>query len=213
MTRSLEDKLKDLLTAYKSISEPVPFETIIKEMYGHTVMKFDFTNESKVFEQLHAAMTAVCDTVTANPIKRARANEVGNDLEKCVIAACGNQGLVANAPTSKAGKGKSTGYPDVIVTIDHKPSIYLEVKSYAVGKTATRFRSFYLSPSDDPKVTSDGHHLLVGFEVKREGDRYWPVAFEIVDLYGLDCDMKAEFNSGNKRLYAADRCLVKQRVE
>ena len=29
-----------------------------------------------------------------------------------------------------------------------------------------------------------------------------------IDLYGLDCDMKAEFNSDNKRLYQESRLLA-----
>jgi len=34
----------------------------------------------------------------------------------------------------------------------------------------------------------------------------------IADLYGLDCDMKSEFNSDKRRLYAEKRALVSQRV-
>ena len=44
------------------------------------------------------------------------------------------------------------------------------------------------------------------------GNLYKPVAYEIVDLYGLDCDMKFEFNSDNKRLYEQRRILMKERV-
>jgi hypothetical protein len=88
----------------------------------------------------------------------------------------------------------------------------LELKSYAAANHGTTQRSFYLSPAEDPKISDDGHHLLVGFEIERNGNFYTPVAFEIVDLYGLDCDMKAEFNSDNKRLYEKHRILAQERV-
>ena len=54
--------------------------------------------------------------------------------------------------------------------------------------------------------------MLVGFEIERRGNLFTPVAFEMVDLYGLDCDMKAEFNSDNRRLYEPDRLLARERV-
>ena len=31
---------------------------------------------------------------------------------------------------------------------------------------------------------------------------------DVVDLYGLSCDMKSEFNSNNKRLYEKNRILI-----
>jgi hypothetical protein len=88
----------------------------------------------------------------------------------------------------------------------------LELKSYAAANHGTTQRSFYLSPAEDPKISDDGHHLLVVFDIERNGNFYTPVAFEIVDLYGLDCDMKAEFNSDNKRLYEKHRILAQERV-
>lgn len=68
-------------------------------------------------------------------------------------------------------------------------------------------RSFYLSPSEDFKVTMDARHLLMAFGVEREpleGTRdslYRTISFKLVALAGLKCDVKYEFNSDNKRLY------------
>jgi hypothetical protein len=157
------------------------------------------------------AMRDACKAVQAKPIERPRPNEVGNDMEPFVIAALAARKLRAAAPKTKAGKGKSTGYPDVKIETGGVP-VYLEVKSYAAANHGTTQRSFYLSPAEDPKVSDDGHHLLVGFEIERNGNFYIPVAFEVVDLYGLDCDMKAEFNSDNKRLYEKHRILAQERV-
>ena len=41
----------------------------------------------------------------------------------------------------------------------------------------------------------------------RKGSQFSPTGFKIMDLYGLDCDMKLEFNSDNKRLYQESRLL------
>ena len=42
------------------------------------------------------------------------------------------------------------------------------MKTYALKNHATTQRSFYLSPSEDPKVTEKGFHLLIGFEIENE---------------------------------------------
>jgi len=34
----------------------------------------------------------------------------------------------------------------------------------------------------------------------------------VVDLFGLECDMKSEFNSDNRRLYAPDRRFARERI-
>ena len=129
-----------------------------------------------------------------------------------MVRALNARGLTAAAPRTRNGLGKSTGYPDIRIQTAGLP-IYLEVKTYAAANHATTQRSFYLSPADDPKVYEDGYHLLVGFEIERRGDLYSPVAFEVVDLFGLECDMKSEFNSDNRRLYSPDRLLARERMD
>ena len=163
-------------------------------------------------DKIVAAMRAACYSVRVNPIERSRPNEVGNDMEPFVISALRAQGLDAAAPKTKSGKGKTTGYPDVKITGLPIP-IFLEVKTYAAANHTTTQRSFYLSPAEDHKVTDDGYHLLVGFEIVRNGNLFTPAAFKLVDLYGLDCDMKAEFNSDNRRLYEQHRILASERIE
>lgn len=144
-------------------------------------------------------------------------------MEPFVIEAITDSGLVTAAPKTKTGKGKATAYPDTKIKTEGG-TVFLEVKSYAAENHGTTQRSFYLSPSDDPKVYEDAYHLVVGFEIEDKGANgrkdnrgrelrdYVPVGYIIVDLYGLDCDMKSEFNSDNKRLYEPDRILAQERV-
>lgn len=213
MISEREQRLEEALAQFLKPMKGIPFEVVIKSLCGASVEKFDLSKTANrdALVALIEAMRDACLAVQKTPIERSRPNEVGNDMEPFVIAALKTRNLQAAAPKTKAGKGKSTGYPDVRIATGGLP-IFLEVKSYAADNHNTTFRSFYLSPAEDPKVSEDGYHLLVGFEIERKGNLFTPVAFEIVDLYGLDCDMKAEFNSDNKRLYEKHRTLVHERI-
>lgn len=74
-------------------------------------------------------------------------------------------------------------------------------------------RSFYLSPSDSFKVSLDARHLLLAFGMNPtaiSGSRdslYTPQSYKLIDLYDLLCDVKYEFNSDNRRLYAPSMIL------
>ena len=213
MSNDREKRLEAALAQFLQPMKGIPFEVVIQALCGAVVEKFDpHTDDNRVaLASIVDAMRDACRAVQATPIKRPRPNEVGNDMEPFVIAALKARGMNAAAPKTKSGKGKTTGYPDVKIETDGLP-IYLEVKTYAAANHTTTQRSFYLSPSEDHKVGENGYHLLVGFEIERRGNLFTPVAFEMVDLYGLDCDMKAEFNSDNRRLYEPDRLLARERV-
>ncbi len=213
MSSEREKKLEDALAQFIKPMKGIPFEVIIKALCDVSVERFNLQEHGnqETLERIVGAMRQVCQTVQRSPIERSRPNEVGNDMEHFVIDALTEADLVAAPPRTKDGKGKSTGYPDVKIETEGVP-IYLEVKTYAAKNHKTTQRSFYLSPSENPKVSEDAFHLLVGFEIERNGNFFTPVAFEIVDLYGLDCDMKTEFNSDNKRLYEDHRILVHERV-
>jgi len=213
MNTEREEKLEAVLAQFIRPIKGIPFEVIMRSLCSASVIKFDTTEgkNDQTLELIAKAMRAVCRAIQKDPIQRPRPNEVGNDIEPFVINMLKQRGLNASPPKTTTGKGKATGYPDVKIEMSGLP-IYLEVKTYAIKSHKTTMRSFYLSPSDDPKVTEDAYHILVGFEVERTGNLYAPVAFELVDLYGLECDMKFEFNSDNKRLYEHERILRSERV-
>ena len=213
MTSDRERHLEEVLAQFLKPIKGIPFEVVIRALCDCSVKPFDRADaQNKTFlETLTDAMRDACRAIQTNPIERPRPNEVGNDMEPFVIRSLCQHGLAAAAPRTRDGKGKSTGYPDVRIDTDNSP-VFLEVKTYAAATHTTTQRSFYLSPADDPKIFEDGCHLLVGFEIERAGNLFTPVAFEIADLYGLECDMRSEFNSDNKRLYAGARLLAKERV-
>lgn len=122
-------------------------------------------------------------------------------------------GLTAARPTSQAGLGKSTGYPDILVRDSENRATYLECKIFAQGTAETTMRSFYLSPSESFKVSVDARHLLLAFGMHASpiaGSRestYVPKSYKLIDLHDLLCDVKYEFNSDNRRLYARSMML------
>ena len=204
-----EIKLEKLLTQFIQPIKNIPFEIIIQALFAKNVKKFDprVKSNGMLLKTIAKAMCEVCKRIQAKPIKRNRPNEVGNDIEAFVISALQQYKIKAGTPKTKSGKQKSTAYPDIKITKNGLP-VYLEVKTYAQNSRNTSLRSFFLSPSRDPKVTEEAFHLAVGFEIAQTGNNFYPVAFKIIDLYGLDCDMKAEFNSDNKRLYQKNRILI-----
>jgi len=48
--------------------------------------------------------------------------------------------------------------------------------------------------------------------MEQTGTLYRPVAFQLVDLHGLEFNMKAEFNANNRSLYDHDGMLAAERV-
>lgn len=211
MASDREKRLELILAQFIQPIRGIPFEVVIRALCGVAVERFDTTVPANagLLQTFIAAMTEAVARVQEAPIIRRRANEVGNAMEPFVMATLNDHGLVATAPRTRTGLGKSTGYPDLRIATADRP-IYLEVKTYASENFGT-MRSFYLSPAEDPKVFEDGYHLLVAFEMKQDGGSYLPIAFKLVDLYGLDCDMKAEFNSNNRRLYQPERVLASKR--
>ena len=204
-----EIKLEKILTQFIQPIKNIPFEIVIQALFNKNVKKFDprVKTNKLLLKTIAKAMCEVCKNIQANPIKRNRPNEVGNDIEAFVISALQKYKIKASAPKTKSDKQKSTAYPDIKITKAGLP-VYLEVKTYAKNSKNTSLRSFFLSPSQDPKVTESAFHIAVGFEMIQKNKTFYPVAFKIIDLYGLDCDMKAEFNSDNKRLYQKNRILA-----
>ena len=79
-------------------------------------------------------------------------------------------------------------------------------------------RSFYLSPSESFKVAVDARHLLLAFGMEAtpisgsSNSTYIPRSYKLIDLHDLLCDVKYEFNSDNRRLYAPSMILLQGSV-
>lgn len=155
--------------------------------------------------------------INGKGILRTRPNEVGNDIEPFVKDALKTIGYRADAPKTKSGGKKSAGYPDIEFVDEFGRTNYLECKTYNIENVNTTQRSFYLSPSEDFKITNDAHHFVVSFEIfvtSAQGKQnvYKCHSWKILSVEGLPVDVKYEFNSDNARLYAKDLVLAEGKV-
>ena len=210
MESTNKNKLEKLLAQFKKLEKNIPFNLIVPALFDTEVKKFNpkIKSNKENLEKIATAMCKLCKDIQKNPIKKNRPNEVGNAIEPFVIDALKENCLKASIPKTQTGKIKRQGYPDIKIETDAVP-IYLEVKTYSKERRGKGLRSFYLSPTKNPKIIEDAFHLLVGFEMMQKNKEYTPVAFEIIDLYDLDCDIKLECNSDNKRLYQEKSILSK----
>jgi hypothetical protein len=212
----LENALAQMLKPVRGI----PFYVIVKALAEQRVTKFDKESptDARLLALLEQSIHHCAEELKANPIRRPRPNEVGNDIEPYVLRAIKRSGLQPSKPTSRDGLGKATGYPDLLFYDAERRPTYLECKIFAEGTAATTMRSFYLSPSESFKVSLDARHLLLAFGMEGaavSGSRdsvYTPRSFRLVDLHDLLCDVKYEFNSDNRRLYAPNILLLQGKV-
>ncbi len=203
------EKLEAALAHVLQPLKGLPFTVVVRALSSQTIFPIDRESDDDrvLIAQLEKAIQSCAEKLRSQPIQRPRPNEVGNDIEPYVMRALVEIGYKVQRPLSKAGKGKSTGYPDIIFYDAKDRPCYLECKIYSDDTKETSMRSFYLSPSDAFKVCMDARHLLLSFEMVRTPingsnlSRFSPVAFKLVDLSALDCDMKYELNSDNRRLY------------
>ena len=210
-TKQLEDVIKRMLQPLKNI----PFNLVIEAISGNKVIPFNPKNDKdkELLKNLIKVAKETAREVNRIGIKRPRANEVGNDIEAFVKEALKKAGYKADIPVTLNGKKKSTGYPDIEFIDKYKRANYLECKTYNIENVSTTQRSFYLSPSDEFKVTSEAHHFVVSFEVyvygrKNKENIYKCKSWKIIDIANLSVDVKYEFQSDNKRLYSKGLTLA-----
>jgi hypothetical protein len=213
---NLGDALARSLQPMKNIS----FAEVVRSLSGHTVIPLDRNEpaDQALVAQLSEAARLCAEEPRKAPILRPRPNEVGNDIEPYVMRGMTTAGLKCARPTTIGGALKTTGYPDILVHDAIGRPTYVECKIYSEATASTSMRSFYLSPSDDFKVTCEARHLLMAFEMvatplpnSRDAE-YRAAAFKLVDLHNLLCDVKYEFNSDNRRLYEPEMILAEGSV-
>jgi len=213
ISKELEGIISQMLKPLKGISLNIVIEGIAKKK----VIPFDINNENdkNLVEKLKKVADNVLIDVNKTGIKRTRPNEVGNDIEPYVKKSLLKVGYIANTPMTLTGNRKSSGYPDIEFEDENKIWNYIECKTYNIDNIDTSFRSFYLSPSENFKVTKDARHIGFSFELIVENSIgnmhiYKVKNWKILDLSKLELDVKYEFNSDNKRLYREELVLAEK---
>lgn len=212
--KDLEETLQKFLAPLANI----PYPIAIRAITGRTVIPFDINvpKARNLLEQLiHAAQEAGSRAFELG-IFTDRPNEVGNRIEAFVLEALVNTGLNAAKPKTRSGRIKVAGYPDIVVSDAQGQTCYIDCKTYNVKTKETTFRSFYFSPSEEPKITEDGYHLLMSFEIDKatRGGRsaFVPISWQLYTLDKLLVDVKHEFNANNRDLYRPEALLAQGRI-
>lgn len=207
----LEQIIKQMLTPLRNL----PLAVVVQAISGHRVIPFDAANpqDRELLELLKNAASDAGQSVNRTGIRRSRPNEVGNDIEPFVREALVTHGLRAQTPITPSGRRKSTGYPDLELVDPHGRVHYLECKTFNKDNVQTTQRSFYLSPSDDFKITADAHHFVLSYEIvsdRQSGANYVYkcAGWKLLSIADLVVDVKYEFNSDNLRLYSHDMILA-----
>lgn len=214
-TEQLEGIIKQMLKPLKDI----PLKLVIESLCNHTILPFEQSNPKDITVLQNLSKVAVIAGKKINDvgIKRKRANEVGNDIEPFVKQALESIGYHSGTPLTIAGHKKNVGYPDLEFIDEFKRTNYLECKTYNIQNIDTTMRSFYLSPSEDFKITKDAHHFIISFEIieeSRVGDlnQYKCRGWKILSAEKLLVNVKYEFNSDNARLYQKDLILAEGKL-
>lgn len=212
----IERILAEAVRAYRHIPKNLEVGIAIEAVTGKAVIPMsDQPVDRDLLARICAAAKAMITRSQQQPIKTGRVNELGNAIEEPLLDACKAAGLKASWPKRSDGSSARTGYPDIAIDIDGDHPTYLEAKAIAPGSESSSFRSFYLSPSDNPKVCVDARHLLVAFihdRLKNDTDgneQYRLTGYKIVDL-ALACGkIKFEYQSSNKDMYTGSPVIAR----
>jgi hypothetical protein len=208
--------LSDAVRAYRLLPSGIGVSAIISAVTDYAVVALDGSEEDKAL--VDAIVVAAQDLIQLSqmhPIKTPRINELGNAVEEPMLEACLRAGLAATWPKRTNGTEARTGYPDIAIDIEGPRPTYLEAKVIKAGSEGSSFRSFYLSPSDNPKVGTDARHLLIAFTHQRRPnsddgmEQYALTAFKIVDLAQVLGKIKFEYQASNKDMYLGDAVVAK----
>jgi len=191
----------------------IPLSSVIKIISGHKILSTPDKDESfnKLVHLLKKSIIAAGGDINKGGLKIKRVNEVGNKIEEFVRNSMNRLNMNAEIPVTASGKRKSTGYPDIEFSYNGSKH-YLECKTFNKDTVDTTFRSFYLSPSKDSKITHDAYHFVASFEIyahRRTGGVtvYKCRGWKLLSVENLPVDVKYEFQSDNKRLYDKNRLI------
>jgi len=204
--KQLEDVIKKMLSPLKDI----PLKIVIKSLSGYQILDFNKNDplDKELLDCLIEALKNSMQSINNKGIDKARPNEVGNAIESYVKEELNKLGCIATTPNTTSGKQKSSGYPDIMFKDKNGRYNYLECKTFNEKDLNSSLRTFYLSPSDDFKITTDAHHFLASFEMEKRYDNLFYVKrFKLLTLEKLNVDVKNEFNANNKELYKPSNIL------
>lgn len=216
------EELEKAISQFLNPLKNIPFKIAIKAISGCKVIPFDKDSQEdqQLLKDLVEATKIGAKNANQKGIFTRRANEVGNHIEPFMIEALNKIGLKADRPTTKEGKKKAVGYPDIFIKDRKGRPNYIECKTYNERNYQTTQRSFYFSPAERPtdfKVIYDARHIVISFKIEsaeRNGkSAFVPVSWKIFSTDNLIGQIKHEFNSSNKQMYTKEALLAEGKIE
>jgi hypothetical protein len=181
-----------------------PLHAVVEHLFGETVLPY----AGEQLEGFEAALGECLRALNEEGVESRRVNEVGHAVEAFVLEALREAGFEVDRPATRSGRQRAAGYPDLAARRG-EDAFYLEIKTYHPDTAHSSQRTFYLSPSEDPKVTRPAFHLLVAFAMVPDAEgRYRAVSAQLVDLRDLPVSLKLEYNASNRELYAKPASLL-----
>lgn len=211
----IEELLAEAVRAFRLLPKGIGVSQIISAITDHSVIALDDSQaDNDLICAISGAALDLIERTQTAPIKTTRLNELGNAVEEPMLDACVRAGLAATWPKRSNGTAARTGYPDIAIGIEGPRPSYLEAKVIGAGSEGSSFRSFYLSPSENPKVCADARHLLIAFTHRRCADagdgmeQYALTQFKIVDLARVFGKIKFEYQASNKDMYLGEAIVA-----
>jgi len=200
---NIEDLISSAIKLSKEIGE-VSFPELVKATTDYQVIPLDIWNSNEdriLFDAITKAaidLTKLCER-TRRRFQGDRINEVGRAIEEEFVQELRKTKLYPEL------LGKA-GYPDMKIIDQYGRVTYLESKAVSKDWTSS-LRAFYYT--DGSKIDSDARHLLIGWNIVEERDKYWRiVGWRLSDLSQLKVKLKAEFNASYKELYKRDLVIA-----
>jgi len=182
----------------------IPFPNLVEATSGFRVIELDYLN-NKDIELVNNLIKSANHLINmCNKTRRRfqgdRVNEVGNAIEAEFVQELKTTNVTPHLLSEP-------GYPDLYLDDCHGRKIYLESKATSRDWDVT-FRAFYYTTGK--KIKSDARHLLIGWKVEEERDKYWKlVDWKLIELYHLKIKLKSEFNATNRDIYKNAKVLAK----
>ena len=184
------------------------FRDVINAATGHKILPFD-DNSNQILEDIKSWLDVNLNELS-NLIEMdyvGRPNELGNYLERVLMARLHESlNFSVDMPRTEQGNKQAVGYPDgIIVDQLRDVVIYFDVKILQEKTRTSTLRSFYYQPTNKSKISHDAPHFLIAFIVDSILDNnrspFIIKDYEIVDIYDLEVNFKAEFNASNRDIY------------
>ncbi len=154
-TQNLENIIKQYFRPLRDLPANLLFEVLI----GYKIILFDEQDEKdrQVLQNLSIVTENAGKDINKKGIIKSQENEVYNEIKSFVEKALNSIGYESETPRMKSRKIED--HPNLKFVDEFGRLNYLECKTFNINNLKTTQRSFFVSPSEDFKITADAHHL------------------------------------------------------